>query len=370
MHIDLKGVGNSGFSLGIDPTGREHVVVVTKRRLDFPAVSGGVCTWSDMIPALCTADEFSGEAGMSAVTFESEFALRKPYCDVLVHGAAYAPNGAPTPMVYAGLQCGTVSKTIAVFGPRVWERYITGLTPSDPAPFVRQDISYDYAFGGVDALDPTDQDPAMYPLNIFGMGWHQSRNRDFIEGTPLPPCEDPQNLISSPWSKVTPVSFGPLTRGAPARAQYAGTYDAAWIEDRFPHLPDDYDDRYAQSASADQQIRHPSGGEVIKINNMMSDHAGPFEMQLPPLDLPVVFARRRGADIAAHPVTDTIIIEPDQRHIDVITRASLPLKRDILEMREAIIGKRGRGYWRARALGKSYNAGLAGLGQVKEVPEL
>jgi len=68
-------------------------------------------------------------------------------------------------------------------------------------------------------------------------------------------------------------------------------------------------------------------------------------------------------------VTDTIIIEPDKRHIDVVTRASLPLKRDILEMREAIIGKRGRGYWRARALGKTYNPGLAALSKT-QVPDL
>jgi hypothetical protein len=39
-------------------------------------------------------------------------------------------------------------------------------------------------------------------------------------------------------------------------------------------------------------------------------------------------------------------------------------------MREAIIGKRGRGFWRARALGKTYNPGLAGLGIDKKVPEL
>ena len=369
MHIDLKGSGTSGFSIGIDPSGREHVVVVTKRRLRFPDVSGGACTWSDELPELCTADEFSGEPGLSAVTFESDYAMRKPFCDVVVNGAAYAPNGTPTPMVYAGLQCGKISKSIAVFGPRVWERFITGPAPSNPDPFVRQIISYDYAFGGADRLDPDDTEPAMYPPNIVGTGWHQSRNRDLVEGAAMHHCEDPQNLVRSPWDKVAPIGFGPIARGAPDRAKFAGTYDDAWIENRFPHLPDDFDDRYAQSVPVDQQIKHATGGEVIKINNMMADHQGPFEMQLPSLDLPVVFARNRGADIPAQPVTDTIVIEPDKRHIDVVTRASLPLKRDILEMREAIIGKRGRGFWRARALGKAYNPGLASLG-AKEVPEL
>ena len=369
MQIDLKGSGTSGFSIGIDPSGREHVVVVTKRRLSFPAEQSGVCTWSEDMPELVTADEFSAEPGMSAVTFESDFALRKPFCDVSISGAAYAPHGRPMPMIYAGLQCGKISKSIAVFGPRVWERLITGYAPSQPEPFRRQTISYDYAFGGADTLDPADTEPAMYPLNIVGTGWHQSRNRDLIEGAPMHHCEDPQNLVRSPWDTVAPVSFGPIARGAPERAKYAGTYDEAWIENRFPHLPDDYDDRYAQSVGVDQQMRHPTGGEVIKISNMMPDHDGAFEMRLPPLDLPVVFSRIRGADIPAEPVVDTLIIEPDKKHIDVVTRASLPLKRDILEMREAIIGKRGRGYWRARALGKNYNQGLAGIG-APEVPKL
>lgn len=370
MEIDLKGAGISGFSIGIDPTGREHAVVVTKRRLAFPAESGGTCTWSDDTPELCTSDVFSGEDGMSAVLFESEFALRKPYCDVLVHGAAYAPGGVPAPLVYAGLICGTISKTVAVFGPRTWQSYMLTTSPSDADPFTRQMISYDTAFGGVDRLNTNDTDPAMYPLNTVGMGWHQKANSDIVDGAPMPLCEDPHNLVKSPWDKVAPISFGPLARGAPERAQYAGTYDQDWIDNRFPHLPDDYDDRYAQSVPADQQIRHPKGGEVIKLNNLMQGHDGPFEMTLPNLDLPVMFARRRGPDIAGTPVVDTLIIQPDLRCVDVVTRASLPLQRDILEMREAIIGKRGRGFWRARALGKKYNPGLASLGMDKEVPEL
>jgi hypothetical protein len=370
MQIDLKGPGVGGFSIGIDPSGREHAVVVTKRRLHFPALSGEFCTWSDALPSLCLADEFSGEDGLSAVTFESDFALRKPFCDVVVHGAAYAPGGNPVPLVHASLKCGPIAKTIAVFGPRIWDRFISGHAPSEPTPFERQIISYDYAFGGTDTLDPTVEEPAMYPANTVGMGWHQRANRNLVEGTPVPHCEDPQNLISAPWNDVTPVSFGPLARGAPERAKYAGTYDEAWVENRFPHLPDDYNDRYTQSVPQDQQMRHAVGGEVIQIGNMMSGPGGAFEMRLPKLDLPVVFSRRRGPDIAATSVTDTIVIEPDKRHIDIVTRASIPLKRDILEMREAIIGKRGRGYWRARALGKDYTSGLATLGQDKEVPEL
>ncbi len=370
MFIDLKGPGTAGFSLGIDPNGREYAVVVAKRRLTFPVVSGDVCQWSDLHPDLCFADEYSGEPGASAVTFESDFALRKPFCDIVLNGAAYAPNNAPANLVYATLQCGPVSKSVAVFGDRIWEDSMLGLKPSDATPFLRQTISYDYAFGGCDALDPRDETPAMYPHNTVGIGWHERRNKTLVDGTPLPLCEDPRNLVRTPWDEVTPVSFGPLARGAPARTRFGGTYDDDWVENRFPHLPDDYDDRYAQSAPQDQQIPHPVGGEVITLSNLMSAQVGPFEMRLPNLDLPVVFSRRRGEDITANSVTDTIIIEPDKRHIDVVTRASLPLKRDILEMREAIIGRRGKGFWRARALGKSYNRGLGGLGLDQKIPQL
>ena len=367
MRIDLKGTGVSGFSIGIDPTGREHAVVVAKRRLEFPVVSGDLCTWSDHAPELCQSDEFSGELGLTAVTFESDFALRKPFCDVIISGAAYAPQGAPAPLVYAMLQCGPISKTLAVFGHRVWERFVLGQAPSAAIPFDRQVISYDVAFGGSDALDPTDETPAMYPENTVGVGWHRRRNRSFIEGIALPNCEDPHHLISAPWDTVTPASFGPLARGAPARAKFAGTYDDAWVENRFPHLPDDYDDRYAQSAPLDQQMRHPVGGEIIKLGNLTPNHDGLFEMRLPKLDLPFVFSRKHGQDIATQSVTDTIIIEPDTRHIDVVTRASIPLKRDILEMKDAIIGERSRGFWRARTLGKTYYAGLGGLSLEHEV---
>ena len=371
MHIDLKGPGACGFSIGMDPSGREHAVVVAKRQLHFPTVSGGVCSWSGEAPEICTSDVFSGEEGLSAVLIESDYALRKPYCDVILNGAAYAPNGVPTGRVNATMQCGTVTKSVAVFGKRIWEPGVVGSVATEPEPFDRQVISYDFAFGGTDTLDPADTTPAMYPLNTVGMGWHRWGNRAIVDGTELPRCENPLKLVSAAWDEdIIPFSFGPLARGHPDRAKFAGTYDDAWVEERFPHLPDDYDDRYAQSAPLDQQMRHPVGGEVIKLNNLMSGQDGPFEMHLPALDLPVVFARLRGPDIPVKSVTDTIIIEPDRRAVSVVTRASLPLNRDILEMREAIVGKRGKGFWRARKLGKAYNPGLGGLGNKTEVPEL
>jgi hypothetical protein len=45
--------------------------------------------------ALCMADEYRGEPGVSSVHEESDLAPFKPLCDVIVRGHAYAPAGRP-----------------------------------------------------------------------------------------------------------------------------------------------------------------------------------------------------------------------------------------------------------------------------------
>ena len=45
------------------------------------------------------ADTFTGEPGFSAPVYEVDFAPRKPRCDVLLVGSAYAPEGRPATRV-------------------------------------------------------------------------------------------------------------------------------------------------------------------------------------------------------------------------------------------------------------------------------
>ena len=53
------------------------------------------------------------------------------------------------------------------------------------------------------------------------------------------------------------MSFGPMGRGWPGRIEYGGTYDQNWIDNIFPFLPPDFDDRYFQMAPPDQQTPAP-----------------------------------------------------------------------------------------------------------------
>jgi hypothetical protein len=42
-------------------------------------------------------------------------------------------------------------------------------------------------------------------------------------------------------------------------------------------------------------------------------------------------------------------------------RASVPLKRNVFELAECLVGRRPRGWWRARQLGKTYYPSLDDL---------
>ena len=95
---------------------------------------------------LVMADTFRGEPGLSAPLLESDFAPRKPYCDVLLHGSAHAPGGRPATQVTVGLQAGSLSKTFRVVGERRWDCGVTQLRSTPPLPFITQPIGYDVAW--------------------------------------------------------------------------------------------------------------------------------------------------------------------------------------------------------------------------------
>ncbi len=362
MLIDFNDMGAAGFSLGIDPSGREYVIVVVKRALAFPAEQGAVCPWSEGKVEICVADQFTGEPGFSATVREADYALRKPACDLILNGFAHSPGARPVTRLRVGATFGRWAKSIDVVGNRTWESGLVGADFTDPAPFTSLPISYDYAFGGIDDVDPDEELPRAYEANPAGRGWHRWRNRGLIDGKPLPNCEQPGEPVESPWGDYLPAAFGPVGRGWPERAKFAGTYDEEWVGDTFPFLPDDFDDRYYQCAPPDQQVPHPRGGEEVKLQHLVEDAPPVVSMRLPDLRLPVVFRRSREGDIPVEAVVDTVEIEPEDRKITLTWRASLPLRRDLHEMREAIIGHRPRGFWRARRLGKRYSP-LAGLGR-------
>jgi hypothetical protein len=348
----------AGYTMGLKPDGRELLVVVVKGTFTIPK-PGEEPQLAPQQAELVMADEFTGEPAVSAMKYESDFPPFKPRCDVLLNGSAYAPGGYPTARVDVGLRVGAMAKTFSVVGNRTWKKSILSLSATDPEPFVKMPISYDNAYGGVDKTYEDERKHRAFIDNPAGKGFHHNTAREIIEGKPLPNTEELDHTVTSSEGRYRPMAFGPIGRAWAPRPKYAGTYDQAWIDNTFPFLPADFDERYFQSAPEDQQIDHPRGGEEVVLLNLTP--AGRTSFKLPAIDVPVTFYYKNHEEKPTRAALDTVIIEPDLNRFMLVWRTHVPLKKNMFEMAQVVAGTMPRAWHRARMLGKTWYPSLKEL---------
>jgi hypothetical protein len=344
----------AGWTMGFAPDGRELIVIAIKATFVIPHDQGTPEHAAEQAP-LVQADEFTGEAGLSAPLYETDYAHRKPMCDVVLNGSAYAPPGKTAKQIVVGMRVGAVSKTFTVVGNRVWRDGVLGLGPSGPEPFEVMPISYDNAFGGTDR----NGNPIKTFLpNPIGRGYAHYTKR--IDGQPLPNTEEAGASVTSPAGDYRPMSFGPIGRNWPARVKYTGTYDEKWLQDRRPFWPDDFDYRYFQSAPLEQQMPYPSGGEPVVLTNLTPE--ADVRFNLPTRSIPLWVVPHRGKTERVEPVIDTIVIEPDLGRFTMTWRAVVPMQRSCFDTKQVIVGDMPAAWQRAQKYGgKPYYQGLAEL---------
>jgi hypothetical protein len=335
----------TGYTLGVEASGRELLVIVTKGTFVLPRAGEAVRLHEQQLP-LVTADVFSGDPATSAPVCESDFSPRKPACDVLLVGSAYAPAGRPTASVGVQLQVGPMRKRIEVVGNRHWKTGLRGIHASAPQPFVQQPVSYDVAFGGTDTRSDDPSEHGAYHANPAGRGFHPRVSRQSLDGTPLPNTHEPGCPIESPFGTYRPMAFGPVGRGWAGRRGYAGTYDQRWINDVSPFLPADFDDRYFQAAPADQQISWPSEQLEVVLSNLTPD--GLRHFVLPHFEAPVWLFPKHGEREELKAVLATIVLEPDQDRFTMSWRVARPLKRSVFEVAQVLVGRKGHDWWQER----------------------
>jgi hypothetical protein len=340
------------FTMGMDNAGHEWVVVVAKGTFDFPAEPGGLVRKSAEQVPLVMADTQTGVAGYSATLWETDFAFRKPRCDVIANGCAYAPGGRPAERVPVGIKVGNWSKLFEVVGHREWRSIGPVFTATSPQPFLKLPISYDVAWGGVDRLDPEDKLPASYKYNPVGTGWSRTRNQRLIPGLRLPNTQAVDEDIRSPFGDYKPMSFGPMGRGWPGRIEYGGSYDDNWTKNIFPFLPPDFDERYFQMAPPDQQIDNPRGGEEVVLVNLALE--GRVSFRLPSTALPMTLFKGRQKAYEADIFPDTVLLDPERRRFSLVWRLSQRIHKTILDFSECWIGPPTPAMLRARLKGKQY----------------
>ena len=349
----------AAYTMGMKPDGRELLVVVVKGTFKIPNDPNQKPELADEQADLVMADEFTGEPGFSAPIYESDFAPMKPRCDVILNGTAYAPQGKLMAHVPVALRVGSMRKAFNVVGNRVWRLGLFGVVATIPEPFLTMPISYDNAFGGVDNSHENPKRHAALAENPVGRGFHVNMARDAIEGKPLPNTEAAGRAVRSPRVKYRPMAFGPVGRNWQPRQRYGGTYDQNWIDNVFPFLPADFDNQYYQCAPKDQQLDRLNGGEEVVLFNLTP--RGQTRFRLPMIEVPVTFYRKNGGEVATGTVLDTLVIEPDLNRFMLAWRIALPLKRNMFEIEQVVVGRMTRAWYRARQLGKAYYSSLEEL---------
>lgn len=352
----------AGYTMGMDSSGRESLVVAVKGTFAFPQYQEAP-KLAETQASLIMADTFTGEPGFSAPVHEVDYLPIKPLCDVVLLGGAYAPGGKPVTRLQVGMKVGAVAKTFMVTGDRNWEAGTAGINPGYPNVFEYMPISYDRAFGGMDNWLADPDKHKAYMLNPVGKGFHHYLDSMLVDGTPMPNTEEAHRAISIPNHDYQPMAFGPVGRNWEPRYRYGGTYDDEWLDKQFPFLPKDFDNRYFQCAPADQQMPYPVGGEEVILINLTPN--GRVQFRLPKVDVPVVFFRKKGERHETRAVIDTIVLEPDKGTFSMTWRASLPLRKNIFEIPQVLVGRMSNGWWRARELGKTWYPSLAHLEREK-----
>ncbi len=336
----------SGYTLGMEPSGRELLVVAIKGTFAIPAHDGALLRLHEEQEPLLTADTFHGEPGLSAPKYEADFAPRKPKCDVLLNASAYAPGGRPVERVEVTASVGAWRKAFAVVGDRVWNARGGIRATSRPQPFTTMPITYDRAFGGTDERHENPAEHAAYMRNPSGCGFHKHLREAWVHDSPLSNTEEIGRPIVRPDADYAPMGFGPIARHWEPRYRHAGTYDEHWLQHVAPFLPADFDDQYHQAAPADQQLSSPSSEQEITLLNLTP--TGRCTFRLPHLQAPIhVFPKGGGReDLTAR--LDTIVIEPDLGRVQLSWRVARPLRRDLFEIAQVLVGRKGGEWWQQR----------------------
>jgi hypothetical protein len=301
-----------------DRTGAHHWLVAVK--VAFHIGPAGQMKLADEHPAPLLAPEYRGDAARTSVRADSDLLAVKPApkTDLVLDACAHAPHGRPAATVPVSLQAGDVKKTLLVHGPR---SYAAGRSTSAPVPFVSHPIIYEWAFGGRDLADPNPKNHRIDMRNPVGKGFAVDRNR--LAGQPAHVVE----YTSGTSEELGPAGFGPIDRGWSPRLALAGTYDARWAECKKPLLPDDYDDRFALSAPADQQALL-RGGEIVALVNMTAE--GTLSFELPKLAFR--FVTRFGTRVEEHAARlATVFVEPEKRRVAMVWQTNLVVPARLVE---------------------------------------
>ncbi|HYP62455.1 MAG TPA: DUF2169 domain-containing protein, partial [Acidocella sp.] len=239
-------------------------------------------------------------------------APRKVAGDLLVSGRAW-PNAAEyghERAVRIAVEQGRWRKELAVFGDRLWHIGVLGASITEPVPFSSIPVIYERAFGGTG-----------YTPNPVGRGMGEGTQGDL-----LPNIEYPDHQVQLRTHRPPPAGFGPIPASCNPRAERLGTYDAAWLVQDWPGMPQDFDPRFWNEAPADQQFpEFFKGDERFTVLNMHQEKKR-AELSLPGKKLRAFLQRQDGAFAEMPLALDTVDIDMEAGRTELVWRGAAAVK--------------------------------------------
>lgn len=232
-------------------------------------------------------DAYDDDSHASPLLRQTDLTPEKAGTDITFLGNAYAPDGTAASSWQIGLHVGQISKKLEVHGARFWRPIIKEkwagfsakeakrvlkdwqLTEAELASSVP--MCWSKAYGGrvPGTGDPETETPNdVEARNPLGCG---IVNLDVPVDNP--PVAAPQITLPGEtldWRKpMEPQGLGLVSPWWRFRQQYAGTYDDAWLNERHPLLPRDFDPHFWQCAHPDL-VAEPflDGSESYALENL------------------------------------------------------------------------------------------------------
>lgn len=334
--------------------GQEVVVVIISATFQGENPSAVLAPASEQLP-IAFSDVPFGNPAASSTRYEADIAIVKPAAEVIINGAAHAPDGKAIREMQVGFRVGTLRKVLNVVGDRVQEA--GGYSP--PNPFVRMPIVYERAYGG------TTPDGNVEVRNPVGIGYRNARSADPAVRSEAPNVTYPNEPFRAATDRPAPAAFGALGRGWQPRLKYAGTFDANWVATQWPLPPKDYDPRYNLCTPSDQQLPVLRGGEAVTVIGMTPSRR--WDFRLPALTMPVRFIYEDRSEDESLRI-DTAMIEPDKLQVTLKARIARVTRRNAPALREVIVGHVTPGFLIARQKGKRYFDSRGGNGTITGRP--
>jgi len=300
-----------------DKQGAHQWIVAVKATFDVP--QRGDLELADEQRPVLYAPEFNGEDGASSVRYEMDLGPLKPATDVWVNGHAVAPKERPVSELPISLRFGTINKTLLVRGDNVFHEGVGGLTTTAPRPFVRIPVTYERAYGGFDTTHPDATKHRMFEPNPVGVGY--ATRSAHLEHKPGPNIVFPGRSYAS----STPAGFGAIAAYWAPRLALAGTYDGAWVENRKPLLPTDYDPKFTLCSPADQRTKE---GYVLAGTRFELVHMTPSGVMA--FTIPAVrlrFVTRFGTRREEHPgFLTSVVLDAEHEQVQFVWQSSLSVR--------------------------------------------